>query len=408
MIRHRSKIKFLRKKPKSLFAIAMALSFVFTALILYINIYLLESTLNNFKIQSTPDYSNMESDYWLHVSHPVFALRPLTSWLIDVITKFGVAIPNAYLSIFAILLVCNGLLVFRVGRLLKLSASQVVLSIVLFYFSFNIIFIFAGFMHSYDEPVQYALLLLALNFIVQKKYLPFSLMLLLSVVARETSLFLLPAFMLIGRRLGHSWKQIVGAIGVVVFCYVIFYFAYGSYVGQFQRNVTYFRSERFMEWKYSFQNMQFAKESVIMAFITTFPSFFLVYEYVRSKKLLLYRTYVWAFTISVIINTPLCFVTARAQESRIFALPMIFLWPISGLLFEGIFARFRQNKWRNTYICMITMFVFILPLSYLAFYFYDPTTNGNARLAFQIYFFVIILLVSAFKIYKICFDNNDA
>ncbi|MGS0524018.1 hypothetical protein ACU8V7_01325 [Zobellia nedashkovskayae] len=45
------------------------------------------------------------------------------------------------------------------------------------------------------------------------------------------------------------------------------------------------------------------------------------------------NSFVYAFLLTLIINTPLVFMTAFARESRLFALPLLFIWPMFMQLF---------------------------------------------------------------------------
>jgi hypothetical protein len=71
----------------------------------------------------------------------------------------------------------------------------------------------------------------------------------------------------------------------------------------------------------------------------------------------------YAFIITLIINTVIVFLTTKAREARLFILPLFFLWPIFSDLFKSDLLLLRSWKdyketfynWRYTLLFMILL-----------------------------------------------------
>ncbi len=132
-----------------------------------------------------------------HKCEPTFARRILTTQLIDF---FHENFQFNYLKSFVVVnFLSLGVVGYLIGKISyritnDLMASSI--AIVSFYLSFSILFAFYQPIYTYDEPLQYLFFFLALYSIMVKRLFISLFFFLLSICVRETTLLLLPGFLL--------------------------------------------------------------------------------------------------------------------------------------------------------------------------------------------------------------------
>ncbi|MFA6426871.1 MAG: hypothetical protein WCW16_00285 [Candidatus Magasanikbacteria bacterium] len=363
------------------------------------HIWLIESTYNGYAVENKKiNWEHIESGYTLHTTHPVFAMRPLTNnFVYGFHVLFDIPIGSAIIIVHAFFLMADGLLLYILVRVLRFSHGAGIWSLLLFYLTFSIVFAFATNMHTYDEPVQYALLFTTLIFLFQKRYRLFSLSLFLSAVARETSLILIPGLCFLAYTSRDlALRPVLVSITIASMLYGAYYIGYGSLINGIGGSVDYLQEERFFEWHYNFQSIQYTKESIIMPFLVLFPWIIILFEYVRlkSKRDVHIKFFLWASILTVGINTPLTLYTARSQEARIFALPLIFVWPILGYIIHSFFVELKAKiiNLLSYKMAAVVVLLFIIA-GYISFVFFDPTIEeGITRYAYQAYMFAVLMI----------------
>ena len=107
--------------------------------------------------------------------------------------------------------------------------------------------------------------------------------------------------------------------GYIVYVYVVNFF----HAGILKENESYFQTERFTHFFYNFQSSAFGVATIVGLFLVFAIPLFLLFVSKQCSKHL-------PFFLAVMINTPIALVATRAQEARIFALPLVFLWPYLG------------------------------------------------------------------------------
>lgn len=377
---------------KTAIIFAMSISAIFTIIILNLNIFVLESSLNGYATETKRiDNINLQNEYNLHKTHAVFSMRPLTNlFTYSLSSLFNISISISLLIIFGFFILLDGILIYILSKNFNLKPIERIFSILIFYLSFHILFSFSATLHTYDEPVHYAFIFISLIYYFKQKYVYFAFGFTLALVARETSIFLVPALLFLEYKRGMSLRPILVSFLAAGIMYLSFYLNYLRYIDFTDKNLRYFRSERFNEWKFSFQDIQHTKESLIMFFITLFPSVALLLHKLRSKSRNILTS---AFLITFLINTPIAFFTARAQESRIFALPLVWIWPLLGNHFSQFVEDLKiriLNRWKPVRI--IDLIIVITFAFWIAFIYFDPTHVGNARFAYQAYLFSELLV----------------
>ncbi len=318
----------------------VALSFTLTILGIHM-LPNMDSMLNENNTRISHGFLKSQIDY--HQEIAPFARRPLTSFLIESVTgKFGLRSGHAFILINFILLFLSGLLLFKLSKTLKASTEQALANICAYFLSFSVLFAFFPPVFSYDEPLQYCFLLLALIAFVQKKWVWYVPYFTLALISRETSMLVLPAllFFMPGlRKFNDSLfsKEHV-RLCIPILLPLLFY---GIYLAIFiythdQLKATQIEmASRYSCFLENFESTKNTVETWTSLFLALAPFLYLVTVQMRKKKALAsQKKWVGAFLLTVMINTPIVILTAFARETRLFALPLFFIWPVFFQLFE--------------------------------------------------------------------------
>lgn len=283
-----------------------------------------------------------------HETHPAFQRRPINTGLIRALENTGLwTTGTAFITINFLLLLLCGMLIFWISRKLFSAIKPAYWSVVGFYFSFTILFAFFPKIYSYDEPLQYALLLASVLAMLQRRPLLFVLSFSLSLVARESGLLLLPALAYWWLKQPSSMVSSLRNRWLFLTLPVVLYGVYLLIFLQF-KELTEASGETFMSRSgllaFNFQNMAFARESIASFVLALGVPAYLVWSH-RDPDSTAPNAHVWlrAFLIAIALNTPVIYLTARAQEARLFALPLLFLWPIAGAYLLHAFDLFRPH-----------------------------------------------------------------
>lgn len=388
-------------KPIALAAVCTAMIFAFHATF--------PSVINNLNQTAPTPYDELAAKMWrLHSNHPAFAGRPLTSLLIKQLhDHVGLSFPVSFSAINFSLLFIAGVLLYFVARQHDITRRNALLSLPIFYVSFTILFSFFRSIDSYDEPIQYCLIFLTLFLINKQKWLLGGIALFLALLARETTVFLFPALLLyffknqiplkIFLTSKEGWKKIFFLL--IPLCA----FLLAEQLILQEKNlsgghVDYFVNNRFTHWRYNIQNNQFAIETLVSIFLTLAPPLFLFMFHKNRPSSPTERNARRAFLLTAIINTVIVLVSARAREARLFALPLVFLWPLLGKYASTMIAAIRENLLINfkrlKKVIALCVWILTLPLLYrFATTVYRPTHSGGFNYGYQCYFFVTLSLL---------------
>ena len=84
----------------------------------------------------------------------------------------------------------------------------------------------------------------------------------------------------------------------------------------------------------NFESTKNTVESLVSFFVSLGVPLYFAFLFVKKKlENGFQRQFVYAFLLTAVINTPIVFVSSFARESRLFALPLFFIWPLAALLF---------------------------------------------------------------------------
>ena len=112
----------------------------------------------------------LENTLIYHEDHPAFARRPLTSVFIrGVHDVFGLGYGYSFIFVQFLFLFGGALALYYLSLHLLQDHKKALLSLLLFFVSFSILFSFFGGVNTYDEPLQYLCIFLSLLFLYKKK-----------------------------------------------------------------------------------------------------------------------------------------------------------------------------------------------------------------------------------------------
>ncbi|MBN1961472.1 MAG: hypothetical protein JW841_11040 [Deltaproteobacteria bacterium] len=195
-----------------------------------------------------------------------------------------------------------------------------------FALSYTILFAYFVPIYTYDDLWQYAFLLLAVSS-YRNTPLRCALWLCIAVIARETTVLTLPSFaiaiLLQDERLNR--KNFYGAVIAVIipalfFIGLKYFLPYPDMKG------------RDKHYLLNFANAASTFESFTSMVWTLGPFIVLgILVWMANRKIIRsQRNLIIAALITLIINTPIVLIATKAREARLFALPLVFIWPIAG------------------------------------------------------------------------------
>lgn len=300
----------------------------------------MDSMLNENNSRISHGFLKSQIDY--HQEIAPFARRPLTSILIEsAIDVFGIRHGHAFILINFILLFISGTLLFRLSEQCKATTGQALANLCIYYLSFSVLFAFFPPVFSYDEPLQYCFILLSLTAFVRKNWLWFVLFFTMALIARETSMLLLPALTFFMSGI-HSYEtktyfkiqaRLYIPILLPLLCYGI-YLSIFIYTNDQLQATQVEMASRYSCFLENFESTRNTVETWTSLFLALAP--FLYFVVIKMQQRTITRpqkSWIGAFLLTVAINTPIVILTAFARETRLFALPLFFIWPVFVQLF---------------------------------------------------------------------------
>ncbi len=341
-----------------------------------------------------------------HEEFAPFARRPLTSWCIEGTSKlFDLKLGYSFIIVNFFFLFLSGVLIFMVSHKIGARRIQTYGNLFAYFLSYSILFSFFPPVFTYDEPIQYCCILLAFLALLERKWLLYIVLFTLALIARETSVLLLPGFIYsfagtkdnnAKRTFGLDIKN-SGLIVLPVLFYGAFLAFYLSTTNSW--SVTQGElSQRFSCFLENFENEKNSVESITSFFLAIGTFFYLAIFALKNRELkITYKKYLHAFLLTLALNSPIVFLTAFARESRLFALPLFFIWPLVAQLIEGSFSRSSgirtYQQLRNNKIFIVLFFLFNI-LNYLYCFEYYKKLGLGENTYFAEYLFCMLLILS--------------
>lgn len=332
-------------------------------LLLWLHVQPSANSMLNLKYeQYAPDAQGISADYLAeevqyHQTEPAFARRPLTTQ-----TVLWVHGWSGWLVAYVWLVVqLLGWLVAAV-LLYYLAAGGIAgwWAQAFFFTGFSVLFAWFPPVYTFDEPLQYALLLGAL--LAAQRNAIFGAMLLfgISLLARETGWLLWPAFAwLFGRN--SERKALFWALSIFwLLAYLAWWFWGSAMYGVSQQPA----GEVLLRLTLLEQNFAADRwgESVwTFVLVLALPLLLSVNSGDTWPKA--WRQVFW---LTVLLNSPLVFGTAFAREARLFALPLLLAWPFLGSAFKLACLQWWQLGHRRWWIVPIAAILAVwLPQTYV-------------------------------------------
>lgn len=308
----------------------------------------MDSMLNENNTRISHGFLKSQIDY--HQEIAPFARRPLTSFLIESITgKFGLRSGHSFILVNFILLFLSGWLLFRLSNTLRATYGQALSNMCVYFLSFSVLFAFFPPVFSYDEPLQYCFILLSLIAFVQKKWFLYVPLFTLALISRETSMLLIPGLLIFTPGLRKFNVRLLSKEHLrLSFRILLPLLFYGIYLAIFiythdQLKATQIEmASRYSCFLENFESTKNTVETWTSLYLALAPFLYLVAVRMRNATDQIQNrdTAAWqkkwiaAFLLTVVINTPIVILTAFARETRLFALPLFFIWPVFFQLFE--------------------------------------------------------------------------
>jgi len=303
----------------------------------------LEGMMTHDALRSTLDY---------HRSLPVFAARPLTSGTVALLSRWTAVDETLVLALLnPLLLALSAVVLYALSLRWGAKPMGAWVAAALYLFSFPNFLAFVPPMYTFDEPLQ-MLTLFAAGCCLPRPAIwrpdagawtsspthniPYALLaglwMGLSWWARESGLLLLP--ILAGLYLPHSTKQERLGLGITVLT------ALGVLIlGRLTTEPADTTGDlwqwqaRFRNLQANFRNTDYRIETLVGIFLV------LAWPLVLLRPLLgRHRLLTMGFAVSLVINTMMVLLMAKAREARLFALPLMLVWPMLGL---------RRYAWPN-------------------------------------------------------------
>lgn len=280
----------------------------------------------------------------LHLDHPVFGRRKITTWcILEISNLLNCNLGWSFILVNFLALFLSGMGAYYLSLEIVKDKKGALYSLIIYFFCFSNIFAFFPPVYTYDEPLQYCLLFLSLILFFRQKLLGFVVAFTLTLMVRETAIILLPAlFVYFVFRNNRSWNKIsfnslktILALSIPVVIYTFYFFQIFKNAAHADSSKDYFLL-RISRIGYNFNNISFTIET-IGAFIIMYaiPVYLIILalknnNYFNTK----FRKWSAAFFLTLIINSGIVLVVARVREIRLLALPLIYLWPVLGLVLK--------------------------------------------------------------------------
>lgn len=328
-----------------------------------------------------------------HQTEPTFARRPVTTKaVLSLYRVTGLKKGQNFVLFNVVVLWFTGIVICIAAFVQTKNLRYALLSGLLFWLSFPIIFAFFPTIYSYDDPILYFFLAMTLLALKLGNQWSAAVMFALAIVARESAVIMLPGIIVLLNdgfkivNLKTSWKKWWPFLAVsLAYLGVLVWLQYG--VGR--ESFTSDTSRRFATFFFNFQNRQFAVESITSAILVcSLPFLSWYYSGINSANR-------QAFMLTLIFNTLIVLVFTQARESRLFMLPLFFWFPFAGQLVlqkaTEIIKHLRDTlNWKMALLYVMA----IAGYWFLAFLVYQPTAMLPYENWHQEYLFVLLIFTA--------------
>ncbi len=279
----------------------------------------------------------LTSQITYHKELAPFARRPLTTMLIETTSGWlGLSMGKSFIWVNFSLLFLSGLLLFRLSMTLRLGNLKSLINLILYFLSFSIVFVFFPPVFSYDEPLQYCFLFAGITSMLNRRWMGYMIWFTAAMIARENTAFVILGLLFLipdaegtrGHLLDKRHLKFYFLTGLPIVIYMIFILFFLESNGLWGGTQDEFQS-RFSCFTENFKDLPSSIESItsVILALGTFIYFLLTYMKHHSPSRI-EKKFIKGFFLCCVVNTPVVLVAAFSRETRLFALPLVFLWPL--------------------------------------------------------------------------------
>ena len=373
-----------------------------------------DSMLNDHSFRISHSYLGMAYDF--HKTFYPFAKRPFTNLMIEMFSNiFHSSIGLSFIIVNFTFIFLNGFLVYKLSSIFSENHRNNLINLLIYSLCFSNIFAFFVPIYSYDEPLQFFFILLSLISFFKQKWLYFILTFSFAIIARESSIILLPGLWLLLKNKNKIFnlniikKTIYLSIPVLTYyVFLIIYIKVNNMAATNEEDI----KNRLLHFKLNVGENIAATETIFSFFlILGLPIYFLVISIIKkSYSSLLEKNLVKSFLITVIINSVIVILTTKARESRLFVIPLFFLWPIFfNYLKEEICEVFKFSNYiklfkRWDYTLVLGFLIFLNKL--ICYKIYKITIGDPSQNYFNLYLFIIITIIIFHSLFTLLNRSN--
>lgn len=295
-----------------------------------------DSMLNDKNLRISEAY--LDQVVQLHETDITFSRRPLTNLGIrglSSVTGFSTGVSFIVFNYLAYFI--SGILLYFLSLRLGANTRQGILNMLLYFFCFSNLFAFFPPIYSYDDPLQFLFIFAGLIALYNKKWLFYLLWFTLAMIAREGTLFLIPAlFFFMQTQFAEKQVKLLSfesiKRGFLLALPVVFYIVFITvYVKAMKMQVmnNSAMEERLAHFKLNFDTQANAIESFISIYIICGVPLYLLYTSLTANHLKeKYLPYAKAFILTFVLNTLIVVLFTKTREARLLVLPLFFIWPV--------------------------------------------------------------------------------
>lgn len=320
-----------------------------------------------------------------------FSKRLVTSKAVRLLESIGFSLKFSFSLVWFFGIALSGILLAKLSSLYDKNYQNTLINLIVYFLGASIFMAFFIPVYTYDEPLQYCLLFGSFIGLYKRNYVVFILLFSFSAIVRESSLILLPGIFIIlrSKHFKLSWQKISGILVFPVLVYLAYSFCLDHLMTlpNADGNSLLARTKNF---NFNFQNTSHTIQTIMSMLVVLGPFIYLSWfkrnEITGEKKV-----FFQAFSVTLFINTALVLTTAYARELRLFALPLIFIWPYFSQLFN-LKPNLYQLKARISNLKIILFMLILLTLSLLYLKFKQSFTD-YIHTPLDEYFFLMIGLI---------------
>ena len=340
----------------------------------------------------------------LHNTFPAFARRPLTTQAIYVVMHIlGCSATIGFIIVNFVFLFLNGILLYFLSFYKNKNEKQSLFNMLIYYTSFSVLFSFFAPIYTYDEPIQYFCLLCAMLFLEKSSSFLMSLFafifLFLSLVTRETSILLFPALYFFSldknAQADFDFFDIKTYLKVInIPKSLIFSLAFALYLlfNHYFFGGLPIETDRDAAWHLNVSSTAHIIESVCSGLLVLALPLAVLLKSTWRKQNKINQNIFFFIGITLIVNTLFTYGFSFARESRIFALPLLLLFPIASDVFESLQSAFLNIENLKSFFKSKTGWLTLICIA-LMIHFYHPTDSAGMTDYYHVYLGAVIFCV---------------